>query len=90
MDNFGHKMLTGCGKVLENFIRHRFGVKVRSVELNVNQRCSGMLASETDIEEAAMAGQKGVEAALAGRLERWWPLNAYRQSRTAWNAVWWM
>ena len=49
VDNFGHKMLTGCGKVLENFVRHRFGVKVRSVELNVNQRCSGMLASETDI-----------------------------------------
>ena len=66
IDNFGHKMLTGCGKVLENFIRHRFGVKVRSVELNVNQRCSGMLASETDITEAALAGQKGVEAALAG------------------------
>ena len=66
VDNFGHKMLTGCGKVLENFIRHRFGVKVRSVELNVNQRCSGMLASETDIEEAAEAGQKGVEAAVAG------------------------
>ena len=66
IDNFGHKMLTGCGKVLENFIRHRFGVKVRSVELNVNQRCSGMLASETDILEAAMAGNEGVNAALAG------------------------
>lgn len=66
VDNFGHKMLTGCGKVLENFIRHRFGVKVRSVELNVNQRCSGMLASETDILEAAMAGNEGVNAALAG------------------------
>ena len=66
VDNFGHKMLTGCGKVLENFIRHRFGVKVRSVELNVNQRCSGMLASETDILEAAMAGDEGVNAALAG------------------------
>ncbi len=66
VDNFGHKMLTGCGKVLESFIRHRFGVKVRSVELNVSQRCSGMLASETDITEAALAGQKGVEAAVAG------------------------
>ena len=90
VDNFGHKMLTGCGKVLENFIRHRFGVKVRSVELNVNQRCSGMLASETDILEAAMAGDEGVNAALAGGLERWWPLNAYRQNRITWNAAWWM
>ncbi len=67
IDNFGHKMLTGCGKVLENFIRHRFGVKVRSVELNVNQRCSGMLASETDIEEAALAGMEGVKAAVSGQ-----------------------
>ncbi|MDD3252124.1 MAG: 6-phosphofructokinase [Lachnospiraceae bacterium] len=66
VDNFGHKMLTGCGKVLENFVRHKFGVKVRSVELNVSQRCSGMVASAVDIEEAALAGSKGVEAALAG------------------------
>lgn len=66
VDNFGHKMLTGCGKVLENFVKHRFGVKVRSVELNVNQRCSGMIASAADISEASLAGQKGVEAALAG------------------------
>ena len=37
-DSFGHKMLTGSGKVLESFIRNRYGVKVRSVELNVPQR----------------------------------------------------
>lgn len=66
LDTFGHKMLAGCGKVLENFVRDRFGVKARSVELNVNQRCSGMMASETDIEEAAMAGSWGVKAALEG------------------------
>ncbi|HBM46502.1 MAG TPA: 6-phosphofructokinase [Lachnoclostridium sp.] len=70
VDNFGHKMLTGCGKVLENFVRHRFGVKVRSVELNVSQRCSGMLASETDITEAALAGQEGVRAAVSGKTGR--------------------
>ena len=56
LDSFGHKMLTGCGEVLESFVRDKFGVKVRSIELNVNQRCSGMMVSETDIEEAAMAG----------------------------------
>lgn len=66
VDNFGHKMLTGCGKVLESFVRRRFGVKVRSIELNVGQRCSGMIASAADIDEAAMAGRKGVEAALSG------------------------
>ena len=66
VDTFGHKMLTGSGKMLENFVRDRFGVKVRSIELNVNQRCSGMLASKTDIEEAVEAGAQGVRAALRG------------------------
>ncbi|MDO4331052.1 MAG: 6-phosphofructokinase [Lachnospiraceae bacterium] len=65
-DSFGHKMLTGSGKVLEAFIRNRYGVKVRSVELNVSQRCSGMVVSMTDIEEAAEAGRAGVAAALKG------------------------
>lgn len=66
LDSFGHKMLTGCGEILETFVRDKFGVKVRSIELNVNQRCSGMLASETDIDEAALAGACGVKAALSG------------------------
>lgn len=65
-DTFGHKMLTGSGKMLENFVRNRFGVKVRSIELNVNQRCSGMLASATDIEEAVAAGREGIKASLNG------------------------
>ena len=66
LDTFGHKMLTGSGKMLENFIRDRFGVKVRSIELNVNQRCSGMLVSATDIEESVRVGREGVRAALNG------------------------
>ena len=66
LDTFGHKMLTGSGKMLENFVRDRFGVKVRSIELNVSQRCSGMLASATDIEESVQAGSEGVKAALNG------------------------
>lgn len=66
LDTFGHKMLTGSGKMLENFVRDRFGVKVRSIELNVSQRCSGMLASAVDIEESVQAGIKGVKTALEG------------------------
>lgn len=66
LDTFGHKMLTGSGKMLENFVRDRFGVKVRSIELNVSQRCSGMLASAVDIEESVQAGIKGVKTALKG------------------------
>jgi len=65
-DNFGHKMLTGCGKILENFVRDQFGIKVRSVEINISQRCSGIITSLTDINEAAMAGYYGIETALKG------------------------
>lgn len=59
VDTFGHKMLAGCGKILENYVRNQFGVKVRSVELNVNQRCSGLTVSGTDLNEAEMAGRFG-------------------------------
>ena len=69
VDTFGHKMLAGCGKILENYIRNQFGVKVRSVELNVNQRCSGLTVSATDLNEAEMAGRFGVQAALDSILQ---------------------
>ena len=65
-DTFGHKMLAGCGKYLENLVRNRLGVKARSVELNVNQRCSASMMSATDQKEAIMAGAFGVRAALKG------------------------
>ena len=65
-DTFGHKMLTGCAKILEGYLKNRFGVKVRSVELNVNQRCSGLISSLCDIEEAAEAGRFAVKSALEG------------------------
>ena len=65
-DTFGHKMLAGCGKYLENLVRNRLGVKARSVELNVSQRCSASLISATDQKEAIAAGQFGVRCALKG------------------------
>lgn len=65
-DNFGHKMLAGCGKYLENLVRNKLGVKARSVELNVSQRCSSTMMSATDQQEAVMAGKFGVQAALKG------------------------
>lgn len=65
-DSFGHKMLTGCGKYLENIVRERLGVKARSVELNVCQRCSASLLSGVDRQEAIDSGCFGVQAALSG------------------------
>ena len=65
-DSFGHKMLAGCGKYLENLVRGRLGVKARSIELNVSQRCSASMLSATDQQEAVAAGIYGVQAALNG------------------------
>ena len=65
-DTFGHKMLTGSGKYLENLVKERLGVKVRSVELNVSQRCSASMLSAADLDEASGSGAFGVRAALRG------------------------
>lgn len=66
LDSFGHKMLAGCGKYLENLVKDRLGVKARSVELNVSQRCSSTMLSATDQKEAIGAGEFGVRAAING------------------------
>ena len=65
-DNFGHKYLSGVGKCLENIVRNEIGCKVRSIELNVMQRCSSHICSKTDIDEAAAIGAAGLSAALSG------------------------
>jgi 6-phosphofructokinase 1 len=66
VDNFGHKYLSGVGKRLENIVRDSMHCKVRSIELNVMQRCSSHLASKTDIDEAVLIGEEGVKASLRG------------------------
>ena len=64
VDTFGHKMLTGSGKYLENLVKDRLGVQARSIELNVCQRCSSAMLSGTDQKEAIAAGAYGVKCAL--------------------------
>ena len=59
-------MLTGSGKYLENLVKETLGIKVRSVELNVSQRCSSACLSRTDLQEAILAGSYGVERAMEG------------------------
>lgn len=65
-DNFGHAKLNGAGKTLEYLISEHFDIKVRSIELNVLQRCAEHLASETDLKEAFASGEKAVTLALEG------------------------
>jgi 6-phosphofructokinase 1 len=62
-DKFGHSQLSGTGKILEETVREKIGVKVRSIELNVLQRCASHIASRTDINESFALGQAAVKYA---------------------------
>ena len=66
VDVFGHKYLSGAGKVLENAVRDKLGYKARAVELNVFQRCAAHLASKTDLTESRAVGKAAAEAAKEG------------------------
>lgn len=66
VDAFGHAYLAGAGKVLEQLVKQEIGCKVRSVELNLPQRCAAHLASGTDLAEAVGVGKAAVAAALSG------------------------
>jgi 6-phosphofructokinase 1 len=65
-DSFGHKYLSGVGKFLERLVMKEIGCKVRSIELNVMQRCSSHISSKTDIDEADRIGSHALRAALNG------------------------
>lgn len=67
VDSFGHTYLSGVGKYLEGLVMREIGCKVRSIELNVMQRCSSHLASKCDIDEAMAVGEKAVLYALEGK-----------------------
>ena len=66
-DAFGHKYLSGIGKFLEHITAAEIGCKVRSIELNVMQRCGSHIASLTDITEAERIGREAVSAAMSGK-----------------------
>ena len=64
IDVFGHRYLSGTAKALEMEVKKKFGCKVRSVELNISQRCASHIMSETDYNEAFAVGRAAVEAAM--------------------------
>lgn len=66
-DKFGHAQLSGAGKALEYLVKKSLGIKVRSVEINVLQRCAGHMASKTDLEESFASGKHAVSLANDGK-----------------------
>jgi len=65
-DGFGHAQLGGLAASLADLIKSRTGAKVRAIELSLLQRCGAHLASQTDIDEAFLAGKTAVESAVSG------------------------
>ncbi|MGN8874326.1 6-phosphofructokinase [Pseudoflavonifractor sp. HCP28S3_F10] len=65
-DGFGHAQLGGLASMLAEIVKKETGAKVRGIELSLLQRCGSHVASQTDIDEAFMAGKTAVEAAVSG------------------------
>ena len=66
VDVFGHKYLSGTGRVLEDLVRRDIGCKARALDLGLLQRCAGHLASSTDLLEAKLLGSTALDRALKG------------------------
>ena len=70
-DAFGHAQLGGAGDALGEIIGlHIPGVKVRVAKPGLLQRCAAHAASKTDAEEAFMAGEAAVAAAILGETDK--------------------
>ena len=65
-DVFGHRALAGAAKAIEFAVKAKLGCKVRSIELNLPQRCAAHLLSATDIEESLRVGAAAVQATADG------------------------
>ena len=70
-ENRNHDLLErialGDEAALEELVKEKLGCKVRSIELNLPQRCAAHLASKTDITESVGVGMSAVEAAIKGK-----------------------
>ncbi len=65
-DAFGHILHSGTGKLLETIVYKEFKCKVRSIELNVLQRCAGHISSLADIDESFEIGKYAVKTSMNG------------------------
>lgn len=69
-DAFGHVQMGGLAANLANFANSKIKTKVRGIEFGIVQRCAAHIASETDVNEAYMAGEASFKAAEAGATDK--------------------
>lgn len=65
-DLFGHAQLGGVGQMLGDIVKKETGIKVRTIEFSLLQRCAAHLASKVDVEEAFASGSFAVKSAIEG------------------------
>ena len=70
-DAFGHAQLGGAGDFLKELVEANLpGVKARLAKPGIMQRAAAHAASKTDSDEAFMAGQAAVRAAIDGETDK--------------------
>ncbi|TYQ16458.1 UNVERIFIED_CONTAM: 6-phosphofructokinase 1 [Acetivibrio alkalicellulosi] len=68
-DSFGHAQLGGAASILANIAKEKIASKVRGIEFSLLQRCAAHVASQTDVNEAYLAGQMAVKYAVEGKTD---------------------
>ena len=69
-DAFGHSQLGGAGEYLRSLVEENLQIKARSIKFGMAQRAAAISASQTDNDEAFLAGQAAVRAAMAGETDK--------------------
>ncbi len=70
-DAFGHAQLGGAAEYLQGLVEQNLpGVKARTAKLGIAQRAAAHGGSKTDADEAFMAGEAAVEAAVRGETDK--------------------
>ncbi|MDX2111913.1 MAG: 6-phosphofructokinase [Verrucomicrobiota bacterium] len=69
-DAFGHQQLGGAGEYLRNLVEEHLQIKARSAKLGIGQRAATHCSSQTDNDEAFLAGQTAVEVAIEGTTDK--------------------
>jgi 6-phosphofructokinase len=71
IDAFGHAQLGGAGDYLRSLVeQHLPGIKARTAKLGIAQRAAAHAGSKTDSDEAFLAGQAAVKAAVNGETDK--------------------
>lgn len=75
VDAFGHKSLSGTGRIIASLVSSELGCKARAIEFSTLQRCASHIVSRVDITEAFQVGGAAVAAAMAGETGKMITLN---------------